>query len=77
MSEKSVPDIIKAAGGPSAIADASEGRIKVDAIYKWPSIGIPDRHWPLVLPLAGASAEEMMLANIAARSTKASQERAP
>lgn len=73
MSEsvKTVRDIIKAAGGPAAIAEASEatdGRVSIEAVYKWPTIGIPDRHWPLIMPLAGATADEMLAANVAARS---------
>lgn len=65
---KTVRKIIEDAGGPAAIAAASDGTVKIDAIYKWPQIGIPDRHWPLVMPLAGASADEMLAANVAARS---------
>jgi hypothetical protein len=68
---KTVRDIIKAAGGPVAIASASEAtdsKISVEAVYKWPAIGIPDRHWPLIMPLANATADEMLAANIAARS---------
>lgn len=79
MSEASDPrtisDIIKAAGGPAKVADASSGVVSVDAVYKWPKIGIPDRHWPLVMPLAGASAEEMLAANVAARSPSDTPER--
>lgn len=64
---RSISDIIKDAGGASAIADASDGKVSVDAIYKWPKIGIPDRHWPIILPLASATADEMLAANLAAR----------
>jgi hypothetical protein len=70
-SRRSVPDIIKAAGGPAKIAGASKGAISTEAVYKWPKIGIPDRHWPLVMPLAGASAEEMLKANVSARRAEA------
>ena len=68
---RTIPDIIKDAGGASAIAGASDGRVSIDAIYKWPKIGIPDRHWPLVLPLAKASADELMAANLMARERSA------
>lgn len=61
-------EIIQDAGGPSAISKASGGAITVDAVYKWSQIGIPDRHWPVVMPLAKASAAEMLAANIAVRS---------
>lgn len=65
--EHPVKKIIKAAGGAAKISEASNGSIKVDAVYKWPQIGIPDRHWPVVMPLAGATAEEMLAANVAVR----------
>lgn len=67
---RTIREIIKDAGGPAAIskaAKAADGSITVDAIYKWPQIGIPDRHWPIVMPLASATAEEMLAANVAAR----------
>jgi hypothetical protein len=66
--QRTVTEIIKAAGGPAKIAGASCGAISADAVYKWPKIGIPDRHWPLVMPLARASAAEMLAANVEARS---------
>lgn len=65
---KTVRDIIRDAGGPQALADASKGVITVDAVYKWQTIGIPDRHWPLVMPLSGATADELLAANVRARS---------
>lgn len=68
---KTIRDIIEAAGGPAAIADASNGSVSVEAVYKWPKIGIPDRHWPFILPLACATADEMLAANVAARSETA------
>lgn len=64
---RTIADIIKDAGGAVSIAEASRGRITAQAIYKWPKIGIPDRHWPIVLPLAKATAEEMLAANLLAR----------
>lgn len=69
---RSIPEIIKAAGGAPRIAEASGGGIKVDAVYKWPKIGIPDRHWPTIMPLAAATAEEMHAANLVARTQPAS-----
>jgi hypothetical protein len=65
---RTVADIIKAAGGPRNISSKSGGEVSMEAVYKWSKIGIPDRHWPLVLPLAEATAEEMLAANVAARS---------
>lgn len=60
---RSITEILKAAGGPVAIAERSEGALTVDAVYKWQRNGIPDRHWPLVMPHAGATPEEMFSAN--------------
>jgi hypothetical protein len=68
---RTIREIIEAAGGPSAIAEASSGSVTVEAVYKWPKIGIPDRHWTFILPLAGATADEMLAANVAARAETA------
>lgn len=68
---RTVREIIEAAGGPMVIAAASEGSVTAEAVYKWPRIGIPDRHWTFILPLARATADEMMAANVAARSETA------
>lgn len=65
--ELTISKIIKASGGAAVIADASGGAIKKDAVYKWPAIGIPDRHWPILINLAGVTAQELYLANVAAR----------
>ena len=63
-------EIIKLAGGPAKIADESAGAIKADAVYKWPKIGIPDRHWPIIVKLAPDVTPQMLFeANLAARST--------
>lgn len=65
---RSVREIIEAAGGAPAIAKASEGTVTVDVVYKWQqNRRIPDNHWPLVMPLASATADEMLAANLAAR----------
>lgn len=66
-----VQEIIAKAGGPRVIAEASGGVIGVEAPYKWPKIGIPDRHWPLVMRLSGATADELLKANMAARGASA------
>lgn len=68
----SVQSIIKRAGGASRIAELLGGRLTSDAIYKWPKIGIPDRHWPLIMRLSGASADEMLAANVSARKMRES-----
>lgn len=74
--QRTVSDIIQSAGGPRAISNASEGQVTIDAVYKWPKIGIPDRHWPVVMPLARASAHEMLTANVLARAPSLEAERA-
>lgn len=68
---RSISEIIKAAGGAGKIAEASNGTVTAEAVYKWTKIGIPDRHWALVMPLAGASPEEMFKANLSAREASA------
>lgn len=66
-----IAQIIKQAGGATAIADASAGAIKKDAVYKWPSIGVPDRHWQILIERAGVTAEQLYAANLAARGVAA------
>jgi len=67
-SMRTISELIKAAGGPAKIADSVPEAITVDAVYKWQRIGIPDRYWPVVMRLANASADEMLAANVTARS---------
>ena len=43
--------IIETAGGRDEIANATG--VTADAIYKWPKIGIPDRHWGDLIRLSG------------------------
>lgn len=66
-----VAQIIRMAGGAEAIADASGGAFKKDAVYKWPSIGVPDRHWQILMDRAGVSAEQLYAANLLAREVAA------
>jgi hypothetical protein len=75
---RNIEQIIKDAGGARAISEASgpqddSGKrpLTYDAVYKWSKNGIPDRHWPLLISLADASAEELFHANISARETAA------
>lgn len=67
---RTISEIIKDAGGPGAIAADPESTTSTEAVYKWTKIGIPDRHWPIVMRLANASAEEMLAANVATRSSE-------
>jgi len=71
MRDALIRDIIKRAGGASAIAAAApaDAPVTIEAVYKWPKIGIPDRHWPWIMQLAGVTADELLTANVAARST--------
>lgn len=71
---RTIEQIIQAAGGARAISEASgpiDGNGKrpltYDAVYKWSKIGIPDRHWSLVMSLTPATTEELYAANLAAR----------
>lgn len=61
-----IPELIKSAGGPKAIAQASrkhKHRVTYYAVQKWAVRGIPDEHWGLVMELAGVSLEEIYKAN--------------
>lgn len=64
---RTISEIIKDAGGARVIADASDGAIQRDAVYKWPGSGIPDRHWSVLIDLAGATPDELYEANRAVR----------
>jgi hypothetical protein len=67
---RTIREIIKDAGGASAIAGAVGGKITPDAVYQWPHNGIPDRYWSAIMPLANASADELFLANEMVRAEK-------
>lgn len=64
---RGISEIIEAAGGAKGIEVASNRAIRRDAVYKWASIGIPDRHWEVVIPLANTTPDELYKANLAAR----------
>lgn len=61
-----ITDIIRRCGGAKVVAREAE-RVSVDAVYKWTKIGIPDRHWPLVIRLSGVTADELVQANTIVR----------
>lgn len=67
--------IIKSAGGAAAVAEAiatDTGKtFKADAVYKWPKIGIPDRHWQTIIRLSGCTAQQLFEANLEARGVAA------
>ena len=64
---RTIREIIEAAGGAPTVASALQRKVTPDAVYKWYDIGIPDRHWPTIMPMADATAAEMLAANISAR----------
>lgn len=64
---RTILEIIKAAGGHQAVSAATGGKIKPDAVRKWPQIGVPDRHWPVLIELAQATPDELFEANRVAR----------
>lgn len=68
MKQQTIPDIIQAAGGASAVAEALG--LDRTAVVKWRHGGIPDRHWPLLMERARVTTETLFAANVAARSGK-------
>lgn len=73
---RSIREIVAAACGAPAIAAAIVGAmgpdtLSVDAVYKWPHNGIPDRYWRPIMPMASTNEAELFAANEAARSAKA------
>jgi hypothetical protein len=62
----SVSDLIKKAGGPGEVSDASQRTrypIGPNAVHKWRKNGIPDVHWPIFIRKASVTAEEIYQAN--------------
>ena len=51
-----LPEIIEAAGGPAKIAPEVE--LSESAIRKWVQIGIPDRHWAMLIEMGGGQFDE-------------------
>lgn len=77
---RNIDQIIEAAGGARKIHEASgplddKGKrpLSFDAVYKWSKIGVPDRHWPLLMSLTETSATELHAANCAARGVEVSE----
>jgi hypothetical protein len=64
---RTISEIIKDSGSARGISEASNGEITKDAVWKWPTIGVPDRHWPLLIQLSGATPDELYEANRLAR----------
>lgn len=76
---RTVSEIIEACGGPEKIEAASgphpknpaKPRLSHWAVRKWPSTGIPEWHWPLLMGLASLTLDELHQANQAAREVAA------
>lgn len=69
-SDQTVSDLIKAAGGASAVQAELEragSSLTRDAIYKWQKTGIPDRYWSVIMALADCGADGLYRANCIAR----------
>lgn len=69
MKIRTVREIVSDAGGPERISAASlklekKRRITEKGVYSWHRIGIPQKHWPLIMPLAGTNERELFAANI-------------
>lgn len=60
---RTINEIIEAAGGPSAIVNATDGKIDSSTVRRWRMSGIPDLRWPLFIELANSSPEELYAAN--------------
>lgn len=68
---RTVREIVDSAGG--AVSLSLILKVTADAIYKWDRIGIPDRYWPKIIPMAASNAAEMLAANISARTREAAE----
>lgn len=83
---QTIHDIIKAAGdgrtwaGAERLAKATRGSLKpisIDAVYRWPRMGIPDVHWPVVMALVpNLTADQLMRLNIEVRYAQAAKKQA-
>lgn len=65
---RSAKQIVRAAGGPKAISDATNGNISKWAPEKWCQSGvIPEEWWKLLEGLTEVNCEELHNMNVAAR----------
>lgn len=67
--QRDVRQLIRDGGGYIAIS--LRCGLGPTAAKQWPRIGIPEKHWPVVMEVTGASAEELHVANRAARDAAA------
>lgn len=64
-----VREIVKAAGGNAVVCRAVG---MTSGVAQWSRIGIPDRHWPVLLDLVpGLTLEHLYRANMKAREGRA------
>lgn len=61
---RTVDQIIEDAGGVTFVSAHLPQRSRW-AVYKWKAKGIPSRHWPVLIKLADATADELLAANMA------------
>ena len=55
-----ISSIIENCGGKSAIAKNARG-LSADAVRKWNGVGIPERHWAVIMKLHKGRLTEKML----------------
>lgn len=63
---RTVRQLVVAAGGPPKIADESAGtdaEISEKGVYSWHRVGINQKYWRLMMRLSGASERELFEAN--------------
>lgn len=66
---KVIVEAINAAGARLTVGkDGQPKPLTIEAVYKWASIGVPDRYWPVLIERAEVTAQDMLDANLAARS---------
>lgn len=73
---KTIHEIIAACGGSERIAkEAKKRKVKLSewGVKKWPSIGIPEKHWDMIIDLCGSSIEELYRVNRATRQAEAAE----
>lgn len=70
MCMMTIRDIVKLCGGAEAVASSiassmgrAEKRFTSNAVYKWYSNGIPERHWSVIRRMSGVQAEQIHAAN--------------
>lgn len=69
MIKDRVNEIVSRLGGPKAVAEHCNASI--EAVYKWPKIGIPWKHWPVIQAHpAGVTQDELRAARPVAKATR-------